>query len=419
MGLNLSLHPRQYDVFKDDSRRVMLVSGRRFGKSRVLLVRALHHCLVTDISQYDGLTPPLILVAMPTLVMARRVLWRPLLQLFDKVPGCTINRSEKRISVPGRPDILVGGLDNYDALRGIRVLHAMIDEAQDVGIQVLDEVIYPAMADTPGSTIMMTGTPKGKAHWFFDYSCRDDVSFHNYPTSDNPYIPRDEIERARKTLPPNVFDQEFNASFVNFEGRILVYDASVHVCNSYEHRVGDVCIGGLDFGDVNPALVVIALRNVGGSNPEAIVVDAVQYGDGRNPVSQHELFDNVAATCNRYGVTRLFCDPSRPAAIMDMRTYGKQRGVKGMKRAIAGDNKISSGNGTLNALFHSGVLKVDRRLKSFSDELTSYHRKIDKHGSYLDAVAPGQSDHCTDAMRYALFTFNNRNRGRLTGGIQL
>lgn len=419
VNVNLSLHSNQFKAFSDPSRRVMLVSGRRFGKSRVQLVRAFHRCLTTRIESYDTLSPPLILLAMPTLVMARRVLWRPLQQIFENVPGVKINKSEKRITVPGCPDVLVGGLDNYDSLRGLKIIHALIDESQDVPLSVLEEVIFPAMADTPGSTAFLTGTPKGKAHWFYKYSQRSDVSFHNYKTSDNPYIPRDEIERARATLPASVFEQEFNASFVNFEGRIFVFDTELHTVPDYQPAIGDVCIAGLDFGDVNPALTVIALRDMTGKKPQAIIIEAIQYGDGRNPVSQHELFNNILQICNKHKVTRLFCDPSRPAAIMDIRTHGKANDCRGMIKAIAGDNKISSGNGTINAMFHSGSLKVLSNLDTFCDELISYHRQINRHGEYLDAVAPGQTDHRTDSARYALFTFNNRNRGLLLGGTTL
>jgi hypothetical protein len=413
--IDLGLHKKQLEAFKDPARRVLLVSGRRFGKSRVSLVRAFVKCMESGGS--DSLSPPVILVAMPTLVMAKRVIWRPLIDLFKAIPGVEINTTERRIAVPGKFPIIVAGLENYDSIRGLRIAHCHIDEGQDIPFKVLTEILFPAMADTPESTMFVTGTPKGKSNWLYKAAYGGEFSFHNYPTLDNPFIPRDEVEKARALLPPNIFRQEFEASFVDFDGRLLVYNPDTmmaHGCIGTD----TVAVGGVDWGDINPAYVIGQISGIG-INPIMTIIEAKQLGDGRNPVPENELFDAIAIACRRHNVTRLFCDPSRPAAILSMRSYGTKFDVRGMAKAIKADNAIMPGISALNAGFNGGRLRISPNCQPLSDELINYHRVINRDGQYTDTVAPGQSDHMTDALRYCFFTFNNRNKFILTNGLQL
>ena len=422
--INLALHPKQLGVLNDASRKVLLVSGRRFGKSRVAVVRAFLKVMGTKSERGDRLSPPVVLVAMPTLVMAKRVLWRPLLALFKDVPGVEINRSEHRITVPGRVPLIVVGLENSDAVRGVRILHCLVDEGQDVPYRVFTEVLYPAMADTKGSTMFITGTPKGKGNWLYDASINPLYSFHNYPTEDNPFIPRDEIESARLTLPPSVFNQEFRASFIDFEGRLLVTPqittrAAFEVLSgSVSCLVNSVTIAGVDWGDVNPAIAVVRVYLNGPKDTRAIVVHSEKLGDGRNPVTELDLFSRIHTVSKKWNVRRVYADPSRPGQILAMRTFGKANSDPGMTRAIAGENAISAGIATINAGFHSGSITLLEGLNLIS-HVTGYHRTIDRSGTFIDKVAPGQNDHELDALRYAVFTFNGRNKHILTSGFSL
>ena len=417
VNLDFKLHPKQMRVFKDDSRRVLLVSGRRFGKSMVSLVRAVTKCLTTDVGSYNRLSPPVILIGMPTLVMAKRVLWKPLVNVMSDVPFAKINHSEHRIIVPGKPHIVMVGLENYDAVRGLRILHALIDEAQDVNYKVFSEVIYPAMADSHGSTLFCTGTPKGKLNWFYKAAHDEsyNFSFHNYKTSDNPFIPREEIERARAVMPDNIFKQEFEASFVDFDGKIFVFDSDKHCVDRASLVNNNLSfIGGIDWGDVNPAYCIVGIDT---DDNKAYVFESKRLGDGRNPITEDVFFRDIEKVSRRFNVSRFFCDPSRPAALKSMRVYGESRGIKGMSRAILGVNKIAPGNNNLNAGFHSGNLRVLYGLP-ICPLLESYRRVI-RDETFLDKVEPGQNDHEIDALRYAFYTFNLRNKFKLTNYVEV
>jgi hypothetical protein len=92
----------------------------------------------------------------------------------------------------------------------------VIDEAGIVAdlLPLWQQAIRPTLVDYRGEMLML-GTPKGRRHGFIQLFNRglnpDEAAWASFraPTMDNPYIPEDEIEEAKKELPPEVFAQEF------------------------------------------------------------------------------------------------------------------------------------------------------------------------------------------------------------------
>ncbi|WP_414579433.1 hypothetical protein [Anabaena sp. CCY 9402-a] len=125
-SFRLDLHPAQATVFNDPNPYVLLVSGRRWGKSRLMLTRAIERSL-TFKGEYDPASPPVVLITMPTLKQAKQIHWKPLVNILANAPFVeSINRSENRIIMAGnRPDIIVRGCndDNGDSLRGLGKTH--------------------------------------------------------------------------------------------------------------------------------------------------------------------------------------------------------------------------------------------------------------------------------------------------------
>ena len=384
-----------------------------FGKSRLALVSVIERCLSFQ-GKVNPLTPETIVVVLPTLVQAKRVLWKPLQNVFESLPGVTINKSEHRIIVPGKPNILLAGAESGEGLRGQRIYFAAIDEAQDCSPKFLNEVISPAMADTPGSKLLMTGTPKGKVNLLYKLSQEPSIQFFNFPTADNPFVSRDEIERARGSLPPKAFKQEFEADFVSFGGAI--YSEFDEDRNTYQQLPNsyDRAFMGVDFGDVNPAYVVVVM--VG---QKIYVVEAKQLGDGTNPVAFTTFEREIQVACEKWGVYRIYCDPSRPSAIQDLRRRGKIHRVGGLERAVAGENKILPGLSLVNALFYQRRLLLDRTAQDLVDEITSYHRKqMRGTDEFEDKVEDNQIDHRADALRYVLYSIDVRSKGKLLNPVE-
>jgi hypothetical protein len=392
------------EVFQDEHRFRALCCGRRFGKSRLGLTTIIKRGL-TYKGEYDRASPPVILVGMPNLPMAKRVFFRPLSNLLKDHPlVAQINKSENIIHLKGdRPDILCLGLNDGfgDRVRGLRIWGFVGDEIQAVTRGILDEVVMPAMADTAGSWALLTGTPKGTQNHLFDLTQRanslEDWAFWHFFTSDNPFVSRDEIERARATLDPRIFRQEYEASFESPPGQVFT-------CLESRHLIGDTprfvrTFMGVDWGDLNPAIVVVGMTE----ERRYVVLETWQNTTGL-PVISEEFYGQAVAMAKRWDVYRAFCDPSRPAAIIELRRAGKHHGAPGLERAVRAFNRVNEGCQVVNNLFHCDRLFLHDSQRDFYDELQAYHRKTDEAGGVLDAIEDGQVDHRTDALRYLIAT---------------
>ena len=415
--LDLILHKAQWEIFNDTHRFRVCVNGRRFGKTALGMQELIYASLGFQ-GTVSKSSPEMVIGVLPTAVQARPILFKPLVNLFTTTALAdlveNINLTEMRIDIKGKPSIKVAGANdrNGDRLRGNRIYFILMDEAQDILPVVFNEVIRPAMTDTKGSRALIQGTPKGKMnilHKFAQMEDEDDEwKYFSFPTWSNPCIPREEIEKARRSLPPRVFAQEYEAGFVNFEGQ---WYSELDSNNMHEGTLPhfDLVSMGVDFGDLHPAIVVCGRDPLAGVwyyldgwSPNTI--------SGQNqPVTRGEFDSNLKALFLKHSVDLIFCDPSRPSEVLAIRDIGA---AKGYKSAVQAFNGIQSGIGQIHSLIHQNKLKFVKRSASTApdaidgtmayDFLQSYTRTKDRFGNFTDEPADGSCSHICDALRYCL-----------------
>lgn len=417
------LHDAQSVIYDDESRFRVTCNGRRFGKSRLVLDELIRASLSFD-GEMSKTSPQMVIGALPTAVQARPILWKPLVNLFTttdlKHVVKDINLSNMTIQIEGKPSIKVVGANdkNGDRLRGNRIYFIALDEVQDINPVVWIEVVRPALSDTEGSRAIFTGTPKGKVNFLYDLAQMekqhpDEWKFFTYPTEANPTIPRKEIEQARISLPPRVFQQEYEASFVNFPSQIWdSLDSGNHVELADEPVHYDLVVMGLDWGDKYPSAVVCGLDRY---LNEWFIIDAwspnVNHGEPRT-VTRDEFQAEVSKLVLKHDVDRIFADPSRPSDILAVRDYGRHRGFKS---CIAAFNPIAEGVGQVGNLIYQNRLKVvafipteqDAHLGHLTGDrvfefMQSYHWLVNKQGVMTEVPGDGLFAHTCDALRYAL-----------------
>ena len=87
------------------------------------------------------------------------------------------------------------------------------------------EAIKPVFL-VKGKKVLFISTPKGK-NWFHElFQLAKSTDYTNYKaytgsSYDTPYIAIEEIEDAKRTLPPNVFQQEYLAKFIDSGGEVF------------------------------------------------------------------------------------------------------------------------------------------------------------------------------------------------------
>ena len=214
--LNVELHPAQLDIFNSKKRFKVVSAGRRFGKSRlaawILLIKALQ----SDSKDvfYIG----------PTFQQAKDIMWNMLKDLGQDVIKDAYENTARLTLINGRK-IYLKGSDRPDSLRGVGLAYVVLDEYASMKPNVWEQIIRPTLADVRGGALFI-GTPAGKNHFYDLYTEAlkgedEDWDAFSFNSTDNPYIPADEVEAARRSMSSMSFRQEFEASFESFTGGIF------------------------------------------------------------------------------------------------------------------------------------------------------------------------------------------------------
>ena len=137
----------------------------------------------------------------------------------------TNNFSDNRIELKNGSEIVFRSAERYDNIRGMTMDYGIIDEAAFMKDDAWKEAIRPVFA-VRGKKVLFISTPKGK-NWFYDLyqlgKSPDNQRYKSYTGSsyETPYISEEEIEDARKTLPEQVFKQEYKAEFIDAGGSVF------------------------------------------------------------------------------------------------------------------------------------------------------------------------------------------------------
>lgn len=420
-------YPAQADILNSNAKFITMVAGRRAGKTFTG-----HWCVILASLTYQGTlsrqSPQMVVAALPTLKQAKPIMWEPLVSLFESELSdfcLKIDRSRNVIyphvnGVPKPPIMVAGANDqNGDRLRGLRIYFLLADEFQDWKADIWEIIVRPAMADTPGSRAVFCGTPKGKFNGLYrNYKLADKFpdtyKAYHLRSIDNPFgMSLREIEEMRLTLRPRQFRQEVEGSFEDFEGKVFSELSEENIVLTIPQGKPKVTVMGIDWGDVNPCIVVWSrwlddswyLR-------AAWVGNYSKTTRSGNAIPMSVIKEKAAYLAQTFGVNACYCDPSRPANILEIRGVGASKKLRGLERAIAGYNSVQDGIDYMHDMVYQRRLLIPQTLlcddasyvnyQDVFDIFMGYHRDADSDGTVLETIAEGQIDDIIDASRYAL-----------------
>lgn len=246
------LHPAQAQIWRGLVRFNVLNCGRRFGK--------------TAIAQ-PYIAKPMIQSGLPVgwFAPSYRILgdvWRESIKRFEPAIKHS-NKSEMRIELINGGSIEFWSLDKPDVARGRKYARIVVDEA--AMCRHLEEawqaVIRPTLTDYRGDAMFLS-TPKGMNFFHTLYSREmqgfDDWRSWTMPTLSNPFIHPDEIELARLDLPERIFQQEYEAKFLEDGAGVF---KNVRGCvdkNLWQNFsvFGEEYVFGVDWGKQNDFTVI-------------------------------------------------------------------------------------------------------------------------------------------------------------------
>jgi len=247
-----SLHKSQQEVWDTKSRFRVLACGRRWGKTRLGSLM----CVAT--AMYGGRA----WWVAPSYPVAS-VGWRGIRQLANQVPGAEIRHGDRLITFPGGGTTQVRSADNPDSLRGEGLNLLVMDECAFIKEAAWTEALRPALSDRQGGALFIS-TPKGR-NWFWrlwQRGINDGGEWHSwrFPTCDNPFIPPAEVEAARVGLPERIYQQEYEAEFLDDAGGVFRGVMGAATAEPQDKALeGHEYVMGIDWGKHNDYTVFTVL----------------------------------------------------------------------------------------------------------------------------------------------------------------
>jgi len=329
----------------------------------------------------------------PTYQQARDIAWAELLrQAQPLIHKVNESRLELKIKTQDRGISLITlrGWESVETARGTFNDFLVLDEVSGYKNFWLNwqEVLRPTLTDRKGE-VMFISTPKGFNHFFDLYNLentdKDFKSFH-FTSYDNPFLPEEELDKARAELTEDRFAQEYLADFRKTEGLVYKdFSRDRHLYSQHEIESAEY-IAGIDFGFTNPAAVLSIRRD----KDDNYWVEKEWYKTGRTDAQVAEY----VASC---GFNRVYPDPESPGAIEAL----NQKGVS-VSEVVKGKDSVANGISKVRELFKQNRLHIHKDCVALISELETYSYP-DKKPDHNEQENPiKENDHALDSLRYAI-----------------
>ena len=366
--------------------------GRRFGKTTLAI-----WLMCREAAQPNKE----IFYIAPTYRQAKMIAWKKLKnKLLDLRWVKKINETELSIILKNDSVISLKGADGgAQNLRGVGLDAVILDEASIIDEEAWTEVLRPALADKQGWALFIS-TPAGM-NWLKDLydlaeEYPDEWASFQFTSLEGGNIPLAEIEAAKRTLDAKTFSQEFEASFVNFTGRIFYAFERNYNIKSLEIKDAPYELHcGLDFNVDNNSCVI-----------------AAKMGDTLHLFDEIKLMGSntdemVEEIKNRYPNNRIIVYPD-PAG-NQRRTSAGGRTDHSILRTAGFTVKAHS----VTSSVRDGINAVNAKLRSstgittlFVDPRCKYTiESMEKHTYKPNSSIPDKDsglDHFSDAFRYLI-----------------
>ena len=282
--MQISLRYAQGLVYNDPTRFKVLVTGRRFGKTYLILVTLLTKAAETPngVFFYTALTYQ----------MAKDLAWDLLKALtpkewLKKKP----NETELKITLINGAQISLKGIDRPDTLVGRGLDGVALDECalypDDAAWRI---TLRPSLADKQGWALFATTVRRGfRALWFLEIyeraqkasAARNAVaavggrsptheeeggslttqwSAWTFTTLEGENVPEEEIEMAKADMDEKTFNQEFLAKLEDEDGRVAVSFSNDNIEDVQDDDTLPLYVG-IDF-NVDPFCAVVAVKRL-------------------------------------------------------------------------------------------------------------------------------------------------------------
>jgi hypothetical protein len=370
----------QKEVLADDiTPYLFFIGGSTVGKSSLMPLKLFRWIRKRHGGRY--------LVTEPSFQMIQQIALPYITEYFDHTP-LKGKWSEKRRCYAGTGyEIFFGSADKPDLLEGGAYDGIVCDEIAEYRRQVWT-VLRGRIILKNGQFFGLSTPYPGKTQaWIADEPYEEwkngnpAYKFIQCPTSANPAFPKEEFERLRKEMAPAEFAMRYLGEFTTAIG--LVYDLKKENIVPYAEPAGEVWCG-MDFGFGHPTALAYFCEQ------EGTVTMFREYEASAVDYETHVL--NNLEPLMKYGVRRIYYDPSNPQGATEMKKWLQRNGLEVSFLAAVNDKPL--GIGEVSKLLGSGRLVIADTCVQTKEELRNYVWKGN------DTVKEG--DDLLDALRYGI-----------------
>lgn len=391
-GFN-SFNPSQVAMLEglENNRFWTHISARRTGKSSAASVLALAKLL--EPAQQ-------VLVVAPDYNLSS-IIWdytTELIQVFG-IETKRLNLKDRVVRLINDSTFRLLSANNRTSLVG-RAAHLLIvDEAAIIpDDEYFTRDLRPALSTYEGSRALFISTPRGKQNYLYQYFLRgEDENYPEwgsglYPWHVNPALKEEDIEEAKRTLPPTIFTQEYYCEWTSFEGQIYKVDDNTHLINTKEYISPKdpryTFIAGLDIGFRDDTAFIVLATN----GDDYIVVD--EYIAAEGTTSSHA--EVISEMIDHWGVENVYIDSAAQQTKADL-AYDYD---------IFCENALKSVN---DGISHLQVLVQNENLFFDIENAERTYQSVVAYrwNTRGEKAKPlhDWSSHCCDALRYAVYTY--------------
>lgn len=385
----MKLTPAQSKIAKDNHRFRIVNCGRRFGKTTLA---------VEEIKGKAVYTEARIAYFAPTYQQARDIAWQMLIKELKPV---IVKANESRLELEVRnlkgtiSLIQLRGWESVETARGQAFDMLVIDEIASMRNfwSNWEEVLRPTLTDTKGSVIFIS-TPRGFNHFYDLYNLENEdsdyKSFH-FTSYDNPFLPVEELDKAKQELTENRFAQEYLADFRKTEGLAFPeFNREKHLFDEAgfegERFIPIKVFGGHDFGTRNPCASIEIQKD----REDNYWVFEKLYKTGMTELEQAEYVAGLKWNM-------CYPDPESLSGRLEM----KNRGVN-VREVVKNKTSIRTSVNIINELFKQHRLFISSDSKNLIWELETNSYPENKNEKNEDENPIDKDNHATRALGYAL-----------------
>jgi hypothetical protein len=226
--INWTVNTTRKEILKDKARFKVIVAGRRWGKTVLSLMYLLKDVFQPNERRW---------FVTPTYRQGKMIVFPVLRQMFAGFDNAKLNESELSVMFDNGAELSVKGADNENNLRGVELTKAVMDEMAYIKPHVWQEIIMPMLATTKGECLFI-GTPNGYDAMYDLYlkgQSEKEWKSWQFTTLQGGFVPKEEIELAKRTMDAVIFKQEFEGSFETTGNRAAWnFDRNIHCVKAKE-----------------------------------------------------------------------------------------------------------------------------------------------------------------------------------------